>query len=324
MLTDEEHALLVRASRDGQRVVVQGVGISLAHELLDRGVWQPAIQLGINHPLGGGPSLVLPWTPPEYVRWMELSGTGDVITVRTGDRVLVSHVRSVSTGSAYEDDDHPHNREMRVAHLFLWRADGSDADAGVVLFHGVQSTVRPGAAGDENERIAEALFSRLAGRCGFDPRDYIGDEPEDWPSIPSQLTQAERHALLSLLEHGGDATVGFGYWMARAEAEAGIAVRATKLRRRTAKAASDAQPRARANKADADARWRELTLGLANRLRMKDPAIGSQPLVDALLLSDEAPEAIPQPDTLKKAIRAWEKAGLLPRSTQNPARRGGA
>lgn len=316
MLDDGEFLTLIRALRNGSPVKVQGVLITLQHELLDKRIWQPAVLPGISHPLQGGPPLAFPWTSPDYLQWLEKGGSH--LTVRSGDVLCVTRVVAKATQTPFGDDDHPHNREMVLAQLTLLRAEGDVIPAGVLAFHGVQSTVRPGAPGDENERISEALFLRLEERCGFDPRDYIGLDVDGWPPIPAKLTLSERNALLSLLNDNGEPTVGFGYWMARAEAEAGVALSASELRRRKAKRGNATKPLAKKNAQAADQRWRTATLPIARRLRAEDPTIGHGPLIDAIYDAPDVPALIPGPESVLAAIRAWEEAGELVRSTLNP------
>lgn len=295
--------------------------IVLSHDMLDRELWQPAVRLGIRHPLHGGPQLIFPWTSRDHIPWTEVGGS--FVTINSGDTLCVDQVWAQSTASAFGSDDHSHNREMMIAKLSILRADKSEEFGGLLAFHAVQSTIRPGAPGDENERIGEALFLRLTERCGFDPKDYIGLEPEEWPAIPAHLSMSERHALLSLLDHDGEPTVGFGYWMARAEAEAGVGLSAGEFRRRREKRQADAALLAAENARSADRRWRDVMLPIAQAFRAKIPDISQRDLADALFRVPEAPNEMPAHDTVVDTIVVWEQTEKLVRSTKNPNFRGG-
>lgn len=192
--------LLGGACRVADVIEIEGVHFDLRHPDLDRNAWSPVAILGDPHDLGPHtPRLLFPWSSLLEHQFHE--ARGDAQTVRAGDTVVVTHVRSLPVNSDQGALDHPHHQECRWAHLAVKTSAGRLKPVHQAWeFRGTADVMTPLARGDYYH-ARWALYARLCAALGIGDIEAItlADSPDDWPALaesaPPPLPQGAGRAL---------------------------------------------------------------------------------------------------------------------------------
>jgi hypothetical protein len=209
--------------RDAEVREIDGVHFDLRHPDLDRNVWSPVVLLGDPYDLGPHtPRILFPWS--SSMERTAHKARGDAVTVREGETVVVTDVRSLPVSSDQGALDHPHHRECRWAHLAVKTSGGRLKPVHQAWeFRGTADVMTPLARGDyDNARWA--LYARLCAALGIDDIDSIilAGSRDDWPAFADAAHPLYLKALDALWAAEGEgveeASAVFGYLIGRAEA----------------------------------------------------------------------------------------------------------
>ncbi len=215
---------LITAYGAPEPVVVDGVVFDLRCEL-DTEVWRPVSPLGFYGNLAAlrGPRIAFPWTPDDWREAMQKEG--ELIEARAGSTVRIAMVTTANLATTFKDFEVPEGRERKLAYISVFSPDGSLKLAEPPLLILAETATAIQITMGNHAAAYRGLVAKLERETGLADLESMLDEPvEHWTKPQGPMTPAYGEALFALKDAISDgdehAYAGFGYLMARAEAEA--------------------------------------------------------------------------------------------------------